>query len=83
MAKNKKIPACVDVPGRTVSWIQNGSRMYGETVKSYVQMYKPEKPLYDKQRFMRSRIVVITNDGRFFDLDASQENLKKIKMVAE
>jgi hypothetical protein len=81
---SKKIPACVDVPGRVVSWVtESGSRLYGETVKAYLEPYKPKNALYDKQRFLRKRIVVIGNDGRMFDLAAEQDDLKRMKMVAE
>lgn len=82
MPKNK-IQACVDVPGRVVIWrTESGSRLYGETIRSYVEPYKPENALYESQRFLRSRIVVQGYDGRIHDLPAEQEDLKRIGMVS-
>ena len=80
----KKIPACVDVPGRKVTWLtESGSRMYGETIKCYLESIPAKKPAYPKQRELTRRIIVVANDGRIFDIAADQDNLKKIKMVAE
>ena len=82
--KKKKIPASVDVPGRIVSWMtEGGSRLYGEVARVYLEHYKPENALYDKQRFLRKRLVVVSNDGRVFDMSGQWEDLKKIQMVAE
>ena len=82
--KKKVIPASVDTPGRVVSWVtESGSRLYGEVAKVYLEHYKPENALYDKQRFLRKRLIVVSNDGRIFDMKGDHEYLKSIKMVAE
>lgn len=80
-----RIPPPVDVIGRKVSWKPEGTydRLYGEVVKV---KYKPEPDPRYPGTCLRQLVTMITveiPDGRLFTLRGEQEDLKKIKMVAE
>lgn len=76
--KKKNIAPCVDVVGRKVKWKSSvtGDYLYGEVIRVFLQLYKPDKPKYDLQRFLRKYITIELNDGRVmnFAADSKQGN---------
>lgn len=85
MPKQKKVIApCIDVIGRKVTWKpDNSDRLYGEVIKVDAELYKPSKPLYEAQRFIRKFVTVCLNDGRVMRFNASQENIKQMGILAD
>ena len=85
------IPAPIDVKGRLISFRPNESSdiMHGEVVDVYFRA--GEDPRYPKGsqgykngiRKLFKKISVLLPDGRVLNMNAEQEDIKRLRMVAE
>ena len=85
------IPAPIDVKGRLISFRPNESSdiMHGEVVDVYFRT--GEDPRYPKGsqgykngiRKLFKKISVLLPDGRVLNMNAEQEDIKRLRMVAE
>ena len=87
----KKIPAPVDVKGRHISFRPSASSdiLFGEVVDVY---WRPgPDPRYPEGsqgykngiRKLFTKISVLLPDGRVLNMPAEQEDVKRLRMVAE
>ena len=84
-------PAAVDVKGRLISFRPNerSDIIYGEVVDGYFRM--GADPRYPKGsqgykngiRKLFKKISVLLPDGRILNMNAEQEDIKSLRMVAE
>jgi len=87
----KNIPAPIDVKGRLISFRPNerSDILYGEVVDVYFD--KGADPRYPKGsqgykngiRKLFTKISVLLADGRILNMPAEQEDIKRLRMVAE
>ena len=89
--KKKQIPAPVDVKGRLISFRPNewSDILYGEVVNVYFR--NGADPRYPEGsrgykngiRKLFTCISVMLPDGRVLNMPAEQEDVKRLRMVAE
>ena len=87
----RNIPAPVDVKGRLISFRPNDRSdiLYGEVVDVYFD--RGADPRYPKGsqgykngiRKLFTKISVLLADGRILNMPAEQEDIKRLRMVAE
>ena len=87
----KNIPAPIDVKGRLISFRPNerSDILYGEVVDVYFD--RGADPRYPKGsqgykngiRKLFTKISVLLADGRILNMPAEQEDIKRLRMVAE
>ena len=87
----RNIPAPVDVKGRLISFRPNerSDILYGEVVDVYFD--RGADPRYPKGsqgykngiRKLFTKISVLLADGRILNMPAEQEDIKRLRMVAE
>jgi hypothetical protein len=86
-----KIPEPIDVKGRLISFrpSEGSDIMYGEVVDVYFR--RGADPRYPKGsqgykngiRALFKKISVLLADGRVLNMSAEQEDIKRLRMVAE
>ena len=87
----RNIPAPIDVKGRLISFRPNerSDILYGEVVDVYFD--RGADPRYPKGsqgykngiRKLFTKISVLLADGRILNMPAEQEDIKRLRMVAE
>ena len=85
------IPAPIDVKGRLISFrpTESSDILYGEVVNVYFD--NGADPRYPKGsqgykngiRKLFTKITVLLADGRVLNMPAEQEDIKRLRMVAE
>jgi hypothetical protein len=85
------IPAPIDVKGRLISFrpTESSDILYGEVVNVYFD--NGADPRYPKGsqgykngiRALFKKITVLLADGRVLNMPAEQEDIKRLRMVAE
>ena len=85
------IPAPVDVKGRLISFrpTESSDILYGEVVNVYFE--NGADPRYPKGsqgykngiRALFKKITVLLADGRVLNMPAEQEDIRRLRMVAE
>ena len=77
------IPVPIDVVGRTVSFRPSASspRLEGEVIKVGFQWPYPKDK--NGMRVLRKQVSILLPDGRTLKMNAEQEDIKRMEMVAE